>query len=133
MLNNSELESLKAVFSEYSEIEGVYLFGSAASDKKAEYEDIDVGIVYSDPVIEEKKVDLYAALVKKGLDNVDIVFFNSADLVLQFEIIHHNKLIYRKEGFNHGELFSLTVRKYFDFKPYLDRQREAYKKRILNG
>ncbi len=133
MVNSSELESLKAVFSDYPEIEGVYLFGSAASDQKAQYEDIDVGIVHSDPAIEDKKADLYAALVKQGLDNVDIVFFNNADLVLQFEIIHHNKLIYRKEDFNHAELFSVTIRKYFDFKPYLDRQREAYKKRILNG
>lgn len=133
MLRQSELYKLKSIFSGYSEIDGVYLFGSYASDKSSELSDLDLGIVYNNATIKEKKLDLYADLVKKGFEDVDIVFFNSADLVLQFEIIHHNKLIYRKEGFNHGELFSNTIRKYFDFKPFLDRQRKKIKERIEDG
>jgi predicted nucleotidyltransferase len=111
----------------------VYLFGSAASDERDAYNDIDLGIVYSDSSIEQKKVDIYTDLVKQGYEDTDIVFFNSVDLVLQFEIIHQNKLIYKKDSFNHGELFSITIRKYFDFKPYLDVQRKKMKERILNG
>ncbi len=133
MLSNSEIEKLKSVFSAYPEIEGVYLFGSAASEPKKEVGDIDLGIVDSDSAIRERKVDLYADLVNQGFEDADIVFFNTADLVLQFEIIHHNKLIYRTESFNHGELFSNTIRKYFDFEPYLKRQRQKMKERILNG
>lgn len=133
MLNKSEIDSLDSIFSNYSEIDGVYLFGSYASNKRSELSDLDLGIVYNDPSLRERKTDLYADLVKEGFEDVDIVFFNSADLVLQFEIIHHNQLIYRKKGFNHGELFSNTIRKYFDFKPYLDRQRKKMKERILNG
>lgn len=133
MLDESEIKRLRTVLSAYPEIEGVYLFGSAAVDGETNFSDIDLGIVDSNPSIQEKKVDIYADLVLQGFEKVDIVFFNSADLVLQFEIIRHNKLIYRKEQFDHGELFSKTIRKYFDFEPYLKRQRKKIKKRILNG
>jgi|AntRauTorcE11898_2_1112593.scaffolds.fasta_scaffold08884_3 predicted nucleotidyltransferase len=133
MLKQSEIENLTAVFLNYPEIEGVYLFGSAATGKNHGSSDCDVGIVYNDDTITKKKVDLYTDLVKAGFENVDIVFFNDADLVLQFEIIHHNQLIYRTEEFNHGELFSITVRKYFDIQPLLQRQRKKIKERILNG
>ncbi len=135
MLKQSEIKNLQAIFLGYPKIEAVYLFGSAASDhqKKHVDSDIDLGIVSSDPSIEKRKTDLHADMIRHGFDNVDIVFFNSADLVLQFEIIHKNKLIYRKEAFNHGELFSNTIRKYLDFKPYLDRQRKILKEQILNG
>ncbi len=133
MLSASTIKKLNTVFSGYTEIEAVYLFGSAALEESVKYHDIDLGIVYSDAAIVGKKIELYTRLIKQGFDDVDIVFFNTADLVLQFEIIHHNKLIYRKVGFNHGELFSITIRKCFDFQPYLEVQRRALKKRILNG
>ncbi|HLR76503.1 MAG TPA: nucleotidyltransferase domain-containing protein [Balneolaceae bacterium] len=132
MLTQKEIDKLKALFSTYSEVEAVYLFGSAAAGNRNKMSDIDLGIVYNDDSITQKKVDLYAELVKKGFEKADIVFFNSADLVLQFEIIHHNQLIYSKKGFKHGKLFSKTIRKYFDFEPYLIRQQKAYKKRALN-
>jgi predicted nucleotidyltransferase len=133
MLGDLEINCLRTVFSGYSEIEAVYLFGSAASDEKSEYNDIDLGIVYSDDAVTRKKVELYTCMAEQGFDDVDLVFFNTADLVLQFEIIHHNKLIYRKQDFNHGELFSITIRKYFDFQPHLEIQRKRIKERILNG
>ncbi len=132
MLDQTKTNKLKSVFSGYPEIDAVYLFGSAASERNNHLSDIDLGIVYNDSSITEMKVDLYAELVKKGFEKADIVFFNTADLVLQFEIIHHNQLIYCKKSFNHGELFSKTIRKYFDFQPYLIRQQKAYKRRILN-
>lgn len=132
MLGQVKINKLNTVFSDYPDIEAVYLFRSAAAGRRNSSSDIDLGIVYKDSTICERKVELYAELVKKGFEKADIVIFNSADLVLQFEIIHHNQLIYSKESFNHGTLFSKTIRKYFDFEPYLIRQRKAYKRRILN-
>src|SRR5699024_7693953 len=132
MLKKTEKNKLSSLFSTFPEVEAVYLFGSAATGKRNSLSDIDLGIVYNDSSITKKKVDLYAELVKIRFEKADIVFFNSADLVLQFEIIHHNQLIYCKKGFNHGALFSKTIRKYFDFEPYLIRQQKAYKKRILD-
>ena len=136
MLCSAKLKKLRLVFVKYPEVEAVYLFGSAASNKQISNgidTDIDLGIVASDNSIEKRKVNLHADMIRQGLDHVDLVFFDSADLILQFEIIHQNKLIYSKEEFKHGELFSNTIRKYLDFKPYLDRQRKNLKSRIING
>lgn len=132
MLSDVVKEKLRVVFSHYEEVEAVYLFGSAASKKITKPHDIDLGIVASNSSLEKRKPELYADMVRQGLDRVDIVFFNSADLVLQFEIIHHNQLIYCKKSFKHAELFSKTIRKYFDIEPYLVRQQKAYKRRVLN-
>ncbi len=133
MPDQSTINSLNSIFSGYPKIDGVYLFGSAASGKARKKSDLDLGIVYNDGSITKNKVDLYADLVRAGIDNADLVFFNDVDLVLQFEIIHHNRLIYRRDGFNHGELFSNTIRKYFDIQPTLQYQRKKMKERILNG
>jgi hypothetical protein len=53
------------------------------------------------------------------------------DIVVRFEAVRQNRLIYCAEGFDVGSFFSLTIRQYFDFLPYLKIQREAYKQRIL--
>ena len=53
--------------------------------------------------------------------------------MIEFEIIKHNKLIYRREDFNHPVYFSNVARKGLDFKPLVKVQREFYKERLLNG
>ena len=63
----------------------------------------------------------------------DIVFLDVNDIVLRFEIVKHNRVIYRTDDFDSGAMFSLTLRQYTDFLPYLKVQREALKKRILHG
>lgn len=119
MPDQATISSLNSFFAGYPKIDGVYLFGSVASSKAHKESDIDLGIIYNDSFLTDQKLELYADLIRAGIDNADLVFFNDANLVLQFEIIHHNRLIYRKDEFNHGELFSNTIRKYFDIKHIL--------------
>ncbi len=132
MLSDQKVKKINEIFSQLDEVEAVYLFGSSAVGSRIS-NDIDLGIVTSGSPEEKDKLPLYTEFTKKGLDDIDLVFFKTAGLVLQFEIIHHNKLIYSKKGFNHGNLFSNTVRKYFDFKPILELHRKVYKSRVLNG
>jgi predicted nucleotidyltransferase len=119
MPDQATISSLNSFFAGYPKIDGVYLFGSVASSKTHKESDIDLGIIYNDSFLTDQKLELYADLIRAGIDNADLVFFNDANLVLQFEIIHHNRLIYRKDEFNHGELFSNTICKYFDIKHIL--------------
>jgi hypothetical protein len=42
-------------------------------------------------------------------------------------------VVYQNERFDRGAYYSKVVRMYLDFLPYLEVQREAYKRRILNG
>lgn len=55
------------------------------------------------------------------------------DIVLRYEAVRQNVLVYAAEDFDRGEMYSRVVRAYLDFLPYLKVQREAYKRRILHG
>ena len=127
------LDLLPAVFRKYKGIKAVYLFGSAASGNLNSESDLDIGIVPADDSIHDKKLELLTDLAYLGFCNVDIVFLDVQDIVLRFEIVKRNKVIYRTDDFDSGEMFSLTLRQYTDFLPYLKVQREALKKRLSNG
>lgn len=121
------------VFSQYPEIDAVYIFGSTVSGKIHRESDLDLAVITSSDSLRSRKVEILATLAKNGFCNVDLVFPENNNIILLFEIIRNNRLIYQKSDFSAGAFFSLVLRKYFDFYPYLTVQRKAYKKRILNG
>ncbi len=123
---------LERIFEKYPEISAVYLFGSRALGSARPESDLDLAIVSSSPGAHAHRLDLLAELAKEGLDNVDLVFLDTSDIVLRFEAVRPNRLIYAREAFDHGGYYSKIVRQYFDFLPHLNTQREAYKRRILD-
>lgn len=52
-------------------------------------------------------------------------------LVVQFEAVRPNVPLYGADDFDHGAFISKVVRMYWDFEPYLERRRKAYKQRRL--
>lgn len=78
-------------------------------------------------------MEILAELVRNGFDNVDLVLVEGNDLVLDYEAVRLNRIIYAREDFSTGAAYSLIVRRYLDFLPYLEIQRKALKERILNG
>jgi hypothetical protein len=62
-----------------------------------------------------------------------LVFLDRDDIVLQYEAVRQNVLVYQTEDFDRGEMYSRVIRQHFDFLTYLEVQREAYKRRILLG
>lgn len=128
-----DLESLAKVFRRYPDVEAVYLFGSRASGHTHPGSDIDLAIVPADGTPEQQRLSILADLTRAGFDEVDLVFLNGEDLVLAYEAVRPNQVVYRTEAFDRGAYYSRVVRMYLDFLPYLKVQREAYKRRILNG
>lgn len=104
MLSEIQARKLKDVFSKYKDIQAAYLFGSYAEGKENKFSDIDIGIV---------------------LDEVPII--------MKFEVVKHNKLIYRRKDFNHPYYFSNIIKRGLGFKPFVKVQRRYYKERLLNG
>ncbi len=78
-------------------------------------------------------MDVLTELTRQGFDNIDLVFLNTADTVTQYEAVRLNKLIYSTADFDRGYYYSKVVREYLDLLPYLERQRKAYKQRLLGG
>ncbi len=129
-------ERLKGVFARYPQIWAVYLFGSRAEGRARADSDVDLGVILRPGASPPDKLDVLTVLVKVGYENVDLVFLDPADIrdiVLWFEVVRHNRVVYATEDFDRGTLFSRIVRMYWDFLPILEIQRRAYKERILHG
>lgn len=133
LLKNPDLKRLRTVFRKYPQIQAVYLFGSASAGSVHQESDLDLAIVPRTKDLRKKRVDILADLAHHGFCNVDLVFLEGDDIVLQYEAVRQNVLVYQKPEFDRGGTYSKIVRQFLDFSPYLSVQREAYKKRILNG
>lgn len=99
------LDLLEHVFCAYPNIDAVYLFGSAAQGRLHIDSDLDLAIVTTDPSLCEKKIDILADLARAGFCRVDLVFLDVEDIVLRFEAVKHNKVIYKNDGFDPNDFF----------------------------
>ncbi len=125
------LDAIPQVFSKYPSVQAVYLFGSCTTGKMRRDSDVDLAVVPYDSKAREQLLDIMADLMRHVYDRIDLVFLDTKDVVLRFEAVRHNKVLYATPDFDPGEYSSRIVREYWDFKPYLEVQRKAYKQRIL--
>jgi predicted nucleotidyltransferase len=126
------LEKLPKVFGQYPEIQAVYLFGSRATGRVHRESDLDLGVLQDGDSLPARKLDILAKLAEEGFCNVDLVFLPKDDIVLKYEAIRMNRIVYQRPDFDSGSTFSLVVRQYLDFLPYLEVQRKALKERLLH-
>jgi predicted nucleotidyltransferase len=127
-----DLENLKKVFCRYREIRAVYMFGSRASGRVHRESDLDLAVLQDGDGLQEKKLDILAQLAAEGFCEVDLVFLPKDNIVLQYEAIRMNHVVYQRPDFDRGSTYSLVVRQYLDFLPFLEVQRKALKERLLN-
>jgi uncharacterized protein len=126
-------DGLRQVFQGYPEVQAVYLFGSHATGRLHLESDVDLALVPANPAARSRKLDILTDLTRYGFCEVSLVFLDTADVVLRYEAVRHNRLIYSTKNFDRGAYYAKVVREYLDFEPYLEVQREAYKMRILHG
>jgi len=132
-LSHDDIRALGDVFRTYPAIQGVYVFGSIGSGKTHEGSDLDLAIVSRNRTLKKKKLALLTDLARSGFCDVDLIFLDTEDIVLKYEAVRQNRLIYSTPDFDRGSMYSIVVREYLDFAPYLKAQREAYKRRIERG
>jgi predicted nucleotidyltransferase len=132
-MQTPDLNILPSIFKKYPDIEAVYLFGSMASGRIHTESDLDLAILPKTESIKNKKLEILGDLTQHGFDAVDLIFIDGTDLVLDYEAVRLNKVVYATGNFSKGATYSRIVRKYLDFLPYLEVQRKALKARILNG
>ena len=128
-----DLSLLKEVFGRYPDVLAVYLFGSRVTGHPHRESDLDLAVLPRDSSLRERRLDILADLARYGFSNVDLVFLDTDDIVLKYEAVKHNRVVYQAEDFDRGSTYSRIIRQYFDFLPYLEVQRAAYKRRILSG
>ena len=128
-----DLSHLAEVFRRYPDVLAVYLFGSQATGRLRRESDLDLAILPRTASLRERRLDILADLARYGFSNVDLVFLDTDDIVLKYEAVKHNRVVYQTEDFDRGSTYSKIVRQYLDFLPYLEVQRAAYKRWILSG
>ena len=125
--------AIDQVFPDFPNVVAIYLFGSVARGTPRADSDLDLALVTTEPLSPKQKLDMYAALTKYGLDRIDLVVLDGTDIVVRFEAVTANRLLYAREGFDHGSFFSRAIREYLDFEPTLVTQRAALKQRLLGA
>ncbi|MCS3613038.1 type VII toxin-antitoxin system MntA family adenylyltransferase antitoxin [Salinibacter ruber] len=133
MLSEATEHRLRNVLADHPAVRAAYLFGSIAAGRERDRSDLDLGIVVDSDRWEptDDKVPLITDCMEAaGRDWIDLVVLNGAPLVLQFEAVRPNAPLYGADGFDHGAFISKVVRMYWDFEPYLRRQRKAFKERL---
>jgi predicted nucleotidyltransferase len=126
-----DLRLLREIFSKYPGIQAVYVFGSVGGGQTHRESDLDLAIVPRDETVRKKKLDILADLARIGFCDVDLSFLDTDDIVLKYEMVRQNRLVYQTDDFARGATYSKIVRQYLDFLPYLNVQRVAYRRRIL--
>lgn len=127
------LANLPNILKKFPLIQAAYIFGSIASGKERKDSDLDLGIFPRSSEIRNQRLDILQELAKEGFSNVDLVFLDTDNIVLKYEAIRQNKLIYQTSDFDRGSTYSFIVRQYLDFLPFLKTQRQAYKRKTLDG
>ena len=133
MNQKPDLKLLSRIFETYPDVRAVYVFGSSASGHIHADSDLDLAVVPRHRRVHSRKLDMLTDLARAGFCDVDLVFLDTDDIVLKYEAVRQNQLVYQREDFDRGAYYSQIVRKYLDFLPYLEVQRKAYQRRILGG
>lgn len=133
MLSDETVDRLRTVFSVHPAVRGAYVFGSVTTEQEWSGSDLDLGIVVDEDEWDpsDKVPMIGACMDATRRDWIDLVVLNDAPLVLQFEAVRPNVILYAADGFDPGAFSSKVLRMYWDFQPHLRRQRKAYKRRLL--
>ncbi len=117
----------KNIFRKFG-ILAIYLFGSIVEGTETKNSDIDIGIVFKDPLCIDDTLNLYT-MIQKELSNVlkidkkreiDIVFLQKASLPVQYNAIINGKVIYEDDAFERLNYEENIINHYMDFKPFLE-------------
>ena len=131
--NPNELKDLKTYFSKFKEIKAAYLFGSYVTGKRNRISDLDIAVILNeDKNIYKLKLKIISGIIELGYDNIDLSILNNMSIVGRYEAVKYNQVLYADSDFDVNRFFSLVVREYLDFKPYLEVQRKYLKERIFN-
>ena len=82
VLSHDDIRALGDVFRTYPAIHAVYLFGSIGAAKAHHTSDLDLAIVCRSKTLRGKKLALLTDLARSGFCDVDLVFLDTEDIVL---------------------------------------------------
>lgn len=118
-----------------SEVIAVYLYGSHAEGHANALSDMDIGVLVRDGLAKERlweTEDALAADLGRALctDNVDLIVLNLAPLRIRYEVITRGEVLYSADDGARADFESYSLRRYWDFKKYLEEYDRCFLTRI---
>jgi predicted nucleotidyltransferase len=125
----------RGIAEQFSAVVAVYIFGSVCTNKCGPLSDIDIAVLV-DPSVDTDAVcgDFQDELCRRlKTDRIDLVSLVKAPSGLAYRVIKDGHSIYCCDK-KHVESFeSLTVMKYLDFKPVLERAFQVSSARTMEA
>ena len=136
-----DLKTLERKLAEYAAKRGVlalYLFGSAAWDRRTRLSDIDIAVLLPDSVPKGEYFDrrLEMTVELMGLlheDNIDLVILNEAPPLLKHRVVTGGRVVFCRDEQARNRFEARAILEYLDFKPVLDLQYRCLKRRLEEG
>lgn len=119
----------------HSEVIAVYLYGSHAEGHANTLSDIDIGVLIKDGLARERLWEIEGALAADmervlHTDRVDVVVLNLVPLRIRYEVITRGEVLYSADDGARADFESYSLRRYWDFKKYLEEYDRCFVTRI---
>ena len=101
----------------------VYLFGSEVDGTSTPLSDVDLGIVFTEPIADSLGAynRLYGALADLVPDReIDVVLLHQAPLPVRFEAVTRREVLYQISAEFEADYRERIVKEYIDFEPLLE-------------
>jgi predicted nucleotidyltransferase len=119
------IKSTAKELSRIKQVKAVYLFGSQATGKARPYSDIDICVFTEWPLDKKSKLDILGSSSKK----ISVHLFHELPNRIQFRVFRDGVALYTNDEKYLHNCRIITVQRYLDFKPTLERHHEI----ILKG
>lgn len=112
-----------------------YLFGSQAKGNACQESDFDVAVLFKknppDPMGIDETTYLSLDLDKFFPAKLDIISLNDAPLLLKYEVVAHNQILYSENEPERIEFEVSVIKEYIDEEPLRKLYRQSFHKQIL--
>lgn len=110
-------EQLCEFFQHQSQVAAVYIFGSFGTEYQHPNSDIDLGIIFSLPIVLSSEIAMDGSLsLQVSVEReIDFVNLNHAPVPLQFRALREGTLIYEGNYLKHSEFIEQVLKANYEY------------------
>lgn len=122
MITETQINALRQALQNYPQVLFAYLFGSQATGNVTPMSDVDIAVYLGDNLSSTEQFRLRLHLI--GVlcqvlqrNDVEVAVLNDEAIVLRYEVVKNDKLIFCRDKSAKNEFFVRTISEYLDTEP----------------